>query len=237
MKSKYIYITLLLLLIYSTTHAQIFKPGIVIGLCATDLDGADLRDGDNDFSKAGFTAGGSLNVKLSQKNSLQFEINYIQKGTLQKAYDSLGNGYYKLNLNYVEVPLMFRHNIIFTMRKRKVDNFYLEFGPSYGRLVQVKQEGTYDYGGGFQNNFYYNDFSINIGAGLRIYNHLYGNIRYSNSFISVVEQSTLPAANGFLASTINKGHNMVWAFTLRYVFGKNIEKEKEKETEEEQQNN
>lgn len=212
--------------------AQVFKPGIILGVAATDLDGTDLVDYDNDFSKAGFTGGGSLNIKLSEKNSLQFEILYTQKGSLKKHMDSLGNGYYKLNLDYVEIPLMFKHNIVFNINKKRIDNFYFEIGPSYGRLVQVKQEGTFDYAGGYQNNFKNDEFALNIGLGCRLANHLYFDLRYCNSLAPVVNQHSNNFSSSSFWYTFNKGNNMVWAFTLRYVFSKEKEKKevKEKET-------
>ena len=212
--------------------AQIFKPGLILGLAATNVDGIDQRDNDNDFNKAGFTAGGLLNAKLSEKNSLQFEILYTQKGSLQKP-DSLGNGYYKLNLNYVEIPLMFKHKIVFNVRKKKITNFYFELGPSYGRLVQVKQEGTYNYGSAYDNNFKSDEIAMNLGVGCRIVNNLFLNVRYCNSLASVVKQNTTIGLNGFFWYEVNKGANLEWAFTLRYIFSKEKEKNigREKESE------
>jgi outer membrane immunogenic protein len=229
MKTYFISLLLLLLLFQSEkTVAQIFKPGIIAGFVATDVDGVDQRDNDNDFNKAGLTLGGLLNTKLSEKNSLQFEILYTQKGSLQKP-DSLGNEYYKLNLNYVEIPLLFKHKIAFNVRKKKITNFYLEAGPSFGRLVQVKQEGTYNYGSAYENNFKDNEFAINFGVGCRIVNNLFLNVRYCNSLSSVVKQNTSVGLNGFFWYEVNKGANLEFAFTLRYIFSKDKEKNIAKE--------
>lgn len=224
--------SLILFLSAFNSYSQIFKPGIIIGVVTSDLDGSDFKDGDNDFSKAGFTAGGLLNVKLSEKNSFQFEILYTQKGTLQKG-DSVGNGYYKSNLNYVEVPLMFKHNIVFNIRKKRVDNFYFELGPSYGRLVQVKQEGIYSYGSGYQNDFKSNEVAINFGLGCRIFQGLYANIRYCNSIMPVVTQNSNNFSSSFFWYTFNRGNNLEWSFTLRYIFSKEKKEEKEKGTDSE----
>ncbi len=224
LNSKRLFLSFLLL--YSiNSFSQVFKPGIIIGLSATDVDGSDTRDNDNDFNKAGFTGGGSLNIKLSDKNSLQFEILYTQKGSLQKG-DSTGNGYYKLNLNYVEVPLIFKHNIVFNIKKKRIDNFYLEAGPSFGRLVQVHQEGTSAYGGMYVNDFKNNEFAINLGIGCRIINNLSADIRYCNSITPVVTQNSNNFSSSFFWYTFNKGNNLGWCFTLRYVFSKNNEEKK-----------
>ena len=208
------------------TFAQIFKPGIIVGAVTSDVIGIDQYD--IDFHKAGFTAGGSLNAVLSVKNSLQFEILYTQKGSYQPADSTNGYIFYKLNLNYLEVPLMFKHKITFSIRKKPITNFYLEAGPSYGRLINVKQEGTYNYGSAYQNNFKDDEFAINLGVGCRLAKHLFVNVRYCNSITSVIRQNTGVSTNGFFWYTFNKGDNVLFSFTLRYVFS-NPEKEKLKE--------
>ncbi len=229
MKTRFILFFIVLLFVHSTNSvAQRFKPGLIFGAVASDVDGVDLKDNDNDFNKAGLTAGALLKTNLSEKNSLQFEILYTQKGSLQKP-DSLGNGYYKLNLNYVEIPLMIKHKIVFNVRKKQITNFYIEAGPSYGRLVRVKQEGTYDYGSAYANNFKNDEIAINLGVGCRIVNNLYLNVRYCNSIIPVVKQNTTIKGNGFFWAELNKGANLEFAFTLRYIFSN--EKEKNEITE------
>ncbi len=220
------FLSIIFLLGSFNCYSQIFKPGIIIGAVTTDLDGIDPYD--NDFHKAGFTAGGLLNAKLSEKNSLQFEILYTQKGTLQPADSTNNYIYYKLNLNYVEIPLMFKHTIVFNIKKKRIDNFYFEIGPSYGRLVLLKQEGTYNYGSAYTNNFKNNETAINIGLGCRIIKNLYANVRYCNSLSPVVKQNSNNFSNSFFWYTFNRGNNLEWSFTLRYIFSKEKKEEKEK---------
>src|ERR1035437_2160029 len=69
-------------------RSQRFKPGLIAGFVTSDMVGVDPLD--NDFHKAGFTRGALFNTKLSDKNSIQFEILYVQKGSLQPG-DSLNN--------------------------------------------------------------------------------------------------------------------------------------------------
>ena len=99
------FLSIILLLGSFNCYSQIFKPGIIIGAVTTDLDGIDPYD--NDFHKAGFTAGGLLNAKLSEKNSLQFEILYTQKGTLQPADSTNNYIYYKLKTNKLHFRFQF----------------------------------------------------------------------------------------------------------------------------------
>lgn len=218
---KILYLQLLIAILAITTtdaYAQRFKPGLDVGVVSTDLVGIDPYD--NDFHKASLTIGGLLNTKISNNNSIQFEILYTQKGSLQPA-DSVNNyTYYKLSLNYIEVPLMLKHNFKFNMNKKTVDRFYFEVGPSFGRLLSVKQ----NINGSIytdQSNFLKNEFAVNIGLGCEIVNNLYFNIRFSNSIIPVVEHSPqIKTFNNFFWYTFNKGDNQVFAFTLRYIFDK-----------------
>ena len=198
----------------NTIYAQRFKPGIIAGLVATDIDGVDTEDSDNDFHKAGFTVGGSLNTKLSPKNSVQFEILYTQKGSLQPADSANNYRFLKMSLDYVEVPLIFKHQLKFNINKKPVERFYIEAGPSFGRLVRVYINDNgyiYNYG-----NFRKNEVAINVGVGCRIVNNFSFGIRYSNSVIPVVNNNN--QLNTFTRYTFNKGNNMVFSFTLRYVF-------------------
>jgi hypothetical protein len=192
--------------------SQRFKPGIIFGGVASDLVGVDPYD--NDFHKAGITIGGLLSTKLSDKNSVQFEILYTQKGSLQPP-DSLNNyRLYKLSLNYVEVPLMFKHNIEFTVRKKNIDRFYLEAGPSIGRLVKINENnnGIISNDGDFRKT----EIALNLGIGCEVLNNLYFNIRFSNSITPVTNQPQ--QINSFFWYTFNKGHNTLFAFTFRYIF-------------------
>ena len=131
MKSQFFKITFAFLLFTSTkSFAQTFVPGLIAGADATDIVGMDPRD--TDFGKGGFVLGGLISTKLSEKNSLQFEITYIQKGSTQKADSSNNYVFKRLRFDYVEVPLMLRHNIKFNINKKPVDRFYFEIGLGVG---------------------------------------------------------------------------------------------------------
>lgn len=213
MKIRSIPLLLIILAIASgKVFAQRFKPGIIAGVTTSDVVGIDPYD--NDFHKAGFTLGGLLNTKLSAKNSLQFEILYVQKGSLQPA-DSLNNyNFYKLSLDYIEVPLMLRHNLKFNVNKKPVDRFYFEIGPSLGRLIRINVNSN---GSIFNTgNFKKNEVALNLGFGCSIVNNLLVSVRYTNSIISVVEHPG--QINSFFLYTFNKGDNVVFSFTLRYIF-------------------
>ena len=109
---------------------------------------------------------------------------------------------------------MLKHKIRFNINKKPVDKFYFEIGPSYGRMVRMNlnQNGNVFTEGNFRKN----EFAINVGVGCTIVNNLSFNIRYSNSILPVfIHPEQL---NSFFWYTFNKGDNVLFAFTLRYLF-------------------
>jgi hypothetical protein len=208
---------LLFLVVVRTLNAQRFKAGINVGLLASDINGADTRDKDNDFSKLGFTAGFLVNTQISKKNKFQLELNFIQKGSQQRP-DSMGNGYYKIALSYVEVPLIIRRQIYFTKRQVPVNRIDLEAGVSVGRMVShyvVNSSNTVFTG--YDNLFNSTDVSLLIGADYNISKHIVFCLRYSNSVIPAIKRNT-PNVH-FITYTFNRGNNMVLQFTFKFVFG------------------
>jgi hypothetical protein len=216
MKNKFYYL-FLIVFIYQTNFAQQFRAGFSGGLVATDIDGADSRDGDNDFHKLGFTLGGIVNTPINKKNTFQFEINFIQKGSMQPP-DSNNMGYYKIALSYIEVPVLIKRRIYFTIRKKPVSKFDLEYGFSAGKLLQHSATGNNNYSlTSSKNAFNPFDISLLAGADYNISKNVYFCFRYSNSVIPAIKRNT-PNLN-FITYTFNKGNNMVFQFSFKFVFG------------------
>ncbi|MGZ4100138.1 MAG: porin family protein, partial [Bacteroidia bacterium] len=131
---KYFLFLLFIVLFGNSGYAQRFRAGFTAGLVASDIDGADTRDNDNDFHKVGFTAGGLVNSKVGNKSTFQLELNFIQKGSTQPP-DSNNNGYYKIAFSYIEIPVLIKRKIYFTIRKKPVNKIDLETGLSIGRMI------------------------------------------------------------------------------------------------------
>ena len=72
MKGRILFL-LLFLGIISYSSAQRFKSGVLAGVAATEISG-DRLGGPN---KAGIYAGTFVNLDISDKSSLQMEMNYI----------------------------------------------------------------------------------------------------------------------------------------------------------------
>jgi len=205
------------------SYAQQFRAGVILGPDASDVVGLN-PDGSNGFRKAGFTAGGMVNMNLSPQNSIQFEILYTEKGSLQSP-DSINKfTEYKLNLDYIEVPIIFRHKFAFGNGKKMVDKLAYELGLSFGELVTVKQELFYNqssypqYTAVFDNSeFKKTEIALHIGGSYNITENLIFDVRFSNSIVPVIYHNA--SRSYFFWYSFNKGDNMVFSFTLRYLFG------------------
>jgi hypothetical protein len=223
LKSKYISVLFFLISFeIGMAQNQRFKAGFTAGLVATDVDGADTRDGDNDFSKLGFTAGLLLNTELSKKTALQLELNFIQKGSMQRP-DSMNNGYYKIGFSYVEFPVLLKRHITFKVRQKPVTRIDLEAGASVGRMVSYQIiNGTNSVLPPSNNLFNFTDVSLLAGADYNISKSVIFCLRYSNSIIPVIKRNT-PNIH-FITYTFNKGNNMVLQFSFKFIFkGKTVE--------------
>ncbi len=224
MKKIFYFSSLLLLFLLNSLKAQTFRAGFTLGATATDICGMDSRDGDNDFNKLGYVLGGIVNTKLNKKNEFQMEMNYIKKGTLQRpTADSMQSGYYKLALDYIEVPIMLKHHMHFNMGKKVVDQFDWEVGASIGRMVRhTWTEGGYvpifD-----ESKINKTDASIFVGLNYNFSSNIYLSFRYSNSLIPAVTHDKYPGY--FFIYSVNTGNNMVFQMSLKFVFGGTAEKE------------
>lgn len=221
MKTLKTSIVIALLLLFCSRKAdaqQKFRAGFTLGLSASDINGAHTIYRNRHFSKAGLIAGFLVNTQVSKKNAFQMELNFIQKGSLQRP-DSLGNGYYKIALSYVEVPLLIRRQIYFTKRGAPVNRFDFEFGASVGRLVAysvTNNANTVFTGNETGKYLNFTDVSLLIGADCNISKNIAFCIRYSNSVIPAVKRNT-PNIH-FITYTWNRGNNQVLQFSIKFVF-------------------
>ncbi len=213
---QYIFICILFL-VGGNTSAQTFKAGFGGGLVVSDIDGADTRDTDNDFHKIGFTIGGVVNTRIAKRTLLQFELNYISKGSLQPP-DSLNNGYYKIALGYIEIPVLIRQQIYFNWKGKKINKIDLEAGVSYGKMVQRQVVGSSNYTLNNTAQYYNtNDVSVLVGADYNFTRNVCFCFRYSNSVIPAIKRNAIRP--GFASYSFNKGNNLVFQFSFKFLFG------------------
>ncbi len=132
MKKIFFKVLLVLITLFcfnSKINAQIVKAYVTAGGNLSQFDGDEAFG----FRKMGVNAGIGAEINISKLLSMSIETNFNQKGSRLKGYRSEPpTGAYKLNLNYVEVPLFFSLT-------DKTNNFKLGIGASYGYAVGVKE--------------------------------------------------------------------------------------------------
>ena len=217
LKNITIYTILLLFFFGCATelNAQIIKGEAIVGMNLTQVDGDEVFG----FKKLGANLGAGVMIPFGKRGrwDVSFETLYTQKGSKQRAQysDSLNNGTvitgeYKLNLNYVEIPVM----VMYT------DKEFISAGAglSWARLVGVKE---YEHGNLVEtttlNNDVYNknDFSILADFRVRIYKSLKFNLRYQYSLFKIRTREFEDLAGN---TWTRDQYNNVITFRLIWVF-------------------
>lgn len=133
MKTKrFLIIALLLLIIMplSSLKAQIIKGEVFFGGNACQVDGDECYG----YKKFGIHAGAGALIPVTNFMDVGFELLYNQKGAHKRDsiyYNSSLTGSYKLDLNYVEIPVM-----VYLTDK---DKYSIGLGVSYGRIVGINE--------------------------------------------------------------------------------------------------
>lgn len=180
-----------ILLIPSVILSQEFNGGLLLGFNLSEISG-DRVTGPN---QPGLYAGVFTNLYVSERSSLQMELDYVQKGSRKKA-DTLDDGY-SIRMHYIELHLLYHFDI-----KRLT----LEAGSSLGYLAGNPYDTYYGYE---YYDFHTLDFSIIIGLHYRLLEKLRVAARYSNSILPVSDN---PSGN---TSTLRRGeYNEVLSFSL-----------------------
>jgi hypothetical protein len=118
----------------------------------------------------------------------------------------------------VEIPLLFKRHIRFNFKKKPFTKIDLEGGVSYGKMVQRKVIGNSNTQLSNTAPYYNtNDVSLLVGADYNFSKNVYFCFRYSNSVIPVIKRNALRP--GFISYTYNKGNNLVFQFSFKFVFG------------------
>lgn len=179
-------------------NAQQFNAGLKGGLSATQISGDQLSG----FDKPGIFAGTFVNLYLNAHTALQMEINFIQKGSKKNPNpDKDDFDEYLLNLNYIEVPLLYRLDFS--------EQFSVEGGAALAVLLSSKEEGYPLLAA--TPAFNKQDLSLILGTYFRVTPRLYANLRYSHSVIPVREHSS-----GASFRLNNGQYNSVLVFGVHY---------------------
>jgi len=179
--------------------AQSFHGGFKAGICGSQVSGDNLEG----YDKAGILFGGFVSHSLPANFSLSFGIEYIQKGS-KSTVNPDDNSFYKMRLNYVEVPLLLRWNA--------GAHIFFEAGPSFGVLVSSSEENQI---GEFESipPFKKYEFSGNIGLGYSFDEHWSIEGLYNGSIIPV-----RPFEGSYNSNYFNRGqYNSVLELSMIYL--------------------
>jgi len=188
------------LLFTADAQEQRFFVGAKFGFSSSQVSGDELAG----YNKAGLIGGLQCAMKFSKKWTLQFEMLFIQKGSKYRARPELGDpNYYRLQLNYMEVPVLFQYHY---------KKFTFEAGPGYAYLINYKEENTFGNVTGLR-PFNTSEISINAGVNYSLPRNFGINFRFSNSLNSIRDHES------GAKRIYNPGQqNTVLHFTLSYTF-------------------
>jgi hypothetical protein len=228
-KIKYLLpLTILLLALSPSLHAQRFKGAVMGGMNISQVDGDEVFG----YKKVGGHFGLAAILPIKKNWDITLETVYNQKGAREKAqyqywiYDSttmaldstLYTGEYQLHLNYVEVPLM----VHYTDKERLTAGI----GFSYGRLVNVKEV---EHGGSIPPYsdtvaFNKNDWDILLDLQFRIWRQLKGNVRFAYSLVPIRERTYHDVIYELKDPWTRKQYNHLFTVRLVYVFNEQYQK-------------
>jgi hypothetical protein len=193
-----------LLICTSSVWAQNFGGGVHAGLVTSHVLEYTVPAS---YSKVGFWGGGFTDYRFTKNSTLQMELAFVQKGTRQAGTLNNNNDERGMNLNYLEMPILYRW---WGIRKMSV-----EIGPQLGIMLSHRE---WDLNGDFVNLNYkdFERFELSAAAGLSYYvlrNKLEVNVRYSISVLPIRVR-----AQGEAAWPLARQYNSVIGFSLRYWF-------------------
>lgn len=151
-----------------------FTGGLTAGTVASQVDGDRLSG----YNKAGFQGGIYILNRIDKRNGFRMEMKYIQKGSRSVSNpDSIYARYYKLRLNYIEVPFFYNYYL-----KKK---FIFEGGIGFAYLFRAREDVD---GTGFMipfEPFFRFDFPYYLGVSYSVIDNFFINFRYSYSMAPI----------------------------------------------------
>lgn len=154
------------------SHSGNFLFGIKAGPNISSLSGDAIY---NYSSKPGFHLGLAMDIPYSDKLSVQPEVFISLQGS---------GGFFLEDLNfwYINVPVMGKYNIW--------DVLFIEAGPQLSYLLSSNLEGNAFGGGTTLDATNKIDFGFGIGAGYKLNDNLYFQLRYNMGLINVIKDVT-----------------------------------------------
>lgn len=114
-------------------HAEKISAGLKTGMNVSTFVGSDSRGAEQ---KAGLITGGYVVFPVNKQFKVQAECLYSVKGAIYKGYDDFYSGEYKIDLTYLDMPILLR----FDVESRGGAKPAILFGPSFGILIKSRAE-------------------------------------------------------------------------------------------------
>ncbi|MEI8203490.1 MAG: porin family protein [Bacteroidota bacterium] len=188
----------------SPISGQKIKGAVALGINLSQVDGDEVYG----FHKYGINVGPSAIMSFNKHWSVSIETLYNQKGSYQKptSIDS-ASGEYRLQLDYVEVPLL----VHFEDR----DTWTFGAGFSWGRLINVKeyQHGVRIPSTTIDGPYKTSDWDIIADVQFRIWKGLKFDGRYAYTIVPIRTR----VFDNTLLTWSRKQYNSVISFRLIYV--------------------
>jgi hypothetical protein len=176
----YLSLALSAILMTTTANAQHVNVGVKGGLNIYNIKNSSSLEYD---SKVGLHLGLLGHIHLAPQFAIQPEIVY----SVQGAKYSVANVETKLNLNYINVPVMFQYMF--------QNGFRLEAGPQVGFLISAKSEVNNN-SSDIKTNLKTVDFGLGIGAGYIQTSSGFGvDARYNIGLNSIYETGSVKSTN------------------------------------------
>ncbi|KAF0130377.1 MAG: hypothetical protein FD155_1677 [Bacteroidetes bacterium] len=197
-----------LLLISHIVNAQFIKGFVAGGLIMAQVDGDEAYG----YKKTGANFGVGVMIPFKKNWDISMETSFSQKGARQKAQYSMDslNGAYKLNLNYLEIPVLIHYT----------DKEFITVGTglSWARLIDAAEwEHGRQTRTTAQNKIYKpNDLSVLLDLKMKIYKKLKFNFRYSYSMLKIRTRE-FSTVGGTTIWTRHQYNNTL-TFRLVYIF-------------------
>lgn len=199
---KKIILTVAAVCAFGFASAQESKFGIKGGMNLANFSG-DVED---NSTKVGFNVGGFVEIKISEKFSVQPELLFSTQGAQSKYTEDTIKFKEELNLSYINIPVMAKFYV--------ADKFSLEAGPQIGFLVSAKAKAEVTDGinssseeGDVKDGFKSTDFGFNLGTGYDFTDNLSAGVRYNLGLSNILKDS---------GST--KLQNTVFSVSVAYKF-------------------
>ncbi len=183
------------------SNAQYIRGALIAGGNAAQVDGDEVFG----YHKYGFQLGASAIIQFNEKWSVSLENIFNQKGAWQKARYS--DGYYNLQLDYVEVPVLLQY----TDR----DRITVGTGFSWGKLVKVEELNKRDSSLLTEGTYNQNDWDILADLRFRLYKSLKLNIRYAYSLSKIATRNVKDSKSGNYNT--RDQYNNLFSFRLMYI--------------------